>query len=94
MTNKTSKPLISIVIPAYNEEGNLPELYKRLGDVIDSQEGYEFEHIFKEGAKFWVLMSRNATPPAPSKAKAKPKAAKKKVAPVEPSVEAVSNSKE
>ena len=70
------------------------------GDVADtlaeaSQDGYEFEHIFKEGAKFWVLMSRNATPPAPAKAKVKAKkVAKKKAAPVEPSAEALSNAKE
>lgn len=34
MTQRT-KPLISVVVPAYNEVDNLPELYKRVTDVFD-----------------------------------------------------------
>lgn len=29
------KPRYSIVAPIYNEEGNIPELYKRVGEVLD-----------------------------------------------------------
>ena len=30
-----SKPYISVVVPVYNEQDNLPELFKRLGQVLD-----------------------------------------------------------
>jgi len=43
-----SKKLISIVIPVYNEEDNLPELIKRLLKFIKSFSAYSFEVIFVE----------------------------------------------
>ncbi len=42
MTAK-QKRMISILIPAYNEEEALPLLYERLTGVIDTLEDYEFE---------------------------------------------------
>jgi glycosyltransferase involved in cell wall biosynthesis len=42
------KKLISIVIPAYNEEEVLDELRKRLSAVMDSKKGYDFEVIVVE----------------------------------------------
>ena len=42
------KKLISIVIPAYNEEDVLEELYKRLKNIMDSNTDYEFEVIIVE----------------------------------------------
>ncbi|MCL4397665.1 glycosyltransferase family 2 protein [Patescibacteria group bacterium] len=44
-----SKVQTSIVIPVYNEEGNLTELYKQLREVLDKQ-GKEYELIFVNDA--------------------------------------------
>ena len=38
--------MISIVIPAYNEEDNLPVLYKRLVSVAAENTHYKFEFVF------------------------------------------------
>lgn len=40
-----SKPLVSIVIPAYNEQDNLPELFERVTAVTDDQSDFRFEFI-------------------------------------------------
>ena len=37
---------ISIVIPAYNEEGNLMPVYQRIKSVVEKRQGYSFEIIF------------------------------------------------
>lgn len=37
---------ISIVIPAYNEEGNLSTLFKKIKEIFSSLENYNFEIIF------------------------------------------------
>jgi group 2 glycosyl transferase len=37
---------ISIVIPAYNEEGNLMPVYQRIKSVFEKMQGYSFEIIF------------------------------------------------
>jgi polyisoprenyl-phosphate glycosyltransferase len=42
------KKLISIVIPAYNEDDNVEELAKRLKAVFDENAAYDFEVIFVE----------------------------------------------
>lgn len=44
----TSKKLISIVIPIYNEELVIPELIKQLTKFIDKNKSYDFEIIFVE----------------------------------------------
>lgn len=36
---------ISVVVPVYNEEGNVRELHKEIMDVCE-KEGYEYEIIF------------------------------------------------
>ena len=38
--------LLTIVLPCYNEESNIKNLYIRLSNVISSIEGYKFEIIF------------------------------------------------
>ena len=38
-----SKKLISIIIPAYNEEDCIDELCRRLRNVADSEIAYDFE---------------------------------------------------
>ena len=37
---------ISIVTPCYNEEDNVPELIRRIREVMQSLPQYEYEHIF------------------------------------------------
>ena len=37
---------ISILIPCYNEQESLPALYKRLKELMDSIENYQFEIMF------------------------------------------------
>lgn len=37
---------ISILIPAYNEQGNLEALYHRLGKLANDNKSYEFEFLF------------------------------------------------
>lgn len=46
------KKLISVVIPAYNEEDVLDELYRRLKNIIDSNTYYEFEIIIVENGSW------------------------------------------
>ncbi len=46
------KKLITIIIPAYNEEKVLPLLFKRLDDLAKNNEGYDFEFLFiNDGSK-------------------------------------------
>lgn len=42
--------LISVVTPCYNEEENVKELYLRVRGVLESLEGYTYEHIFIDNA--------------------------------------------
>jgi dolichol-phosphate mannosyltransferase len=37
--------LVSIIIPAYNEQDNLPELFERVGAVARDQKAYDFEFL-------------------------------------------------
>ena len=39
------KPLVSIVLPAFNEEANLPELRRRLNETVATLPGYDFEFL-------------------------------------------------
>ena len=43
-----SKKLISLIIPAYNEEDCVDELAKRLSKVFDSESNYDFEAVIIE----------------------------------------------
>lgn len=48
MKNGRKKRLISIVIPAYNEEAGLDELHNRLKKVLDGIDKYSFEVLIVE----------------------------------------------
>ncbi len=49
--NNTESPLVTILIPAYNEESNLPRVYERVAKIITSQESeYRFEVILLDNA--------------------------------------------
>jgi len=39
-------PLISVVMPCYNEEENVAEAYRQVKDVFAGLPGYQYEHIF------------------------------------------------
>ena len=45
ITSTPEAPLVSIIIPAYNEESNLPELRRRLLAALDPAKNYHFEFI-------------------------------------------------
>lgn len=42
------RKLVSVVVPAYNEEANIDELAERLAAVFDTEPAYEFEAILVE----------------------------------------------
>ena len=41
---------ISIVIPCYNEEVNVKQIYESIKSIFDELEGYSYEHIFIDNA--------------------------------------------
>ena len=46
------KKLVTILVPAYNEEEVLPLLYERLKTLMDSNPKYDFEVLFvNDGSK-------------------------------------------
>lgn len=56
-----ANPIISVVIPVYNEEENLPELYRRLETVLEEDLQVTYEIIFvDDGSKdsSWAIVER------------------------------------
>src|SRR5215469_8222276 len=51
-----SEPSVSIILPAYNEEANLSELYRRLNESTSELSDYEFEFLLVDNC------SSDATP--------------------------------
>src|SRR5690242_9588022 len=51
-----SKPTVSVILPAYNEEANLSELYRRLNDAVSQLTEYKFEFLLVDNC------SGDATP--------------------------------
>ena len=43
-------PLISVVMPCFNEEGNVAEAYRRVKEVFQALPDYTYEHIFIDNA--------------------------------------------
>ena len=50
---------VSVLIPAYNEELSLPELYSKLKEMMDSYAEYEWEILLMMAAmiKHWKLLN-------------------------------------
>ena len=45
-----NKKLISVVVPCFNEEGNVEELCRQVREVFSKLPEYEYEHIFIDNA--------------------------------------------
>ena len=43
-------PLLTIMTPCYNEEGNVRELYERVKAAIQTLPGYDYDHLFIDNA--------------------------------------------
>ena len=45
----TARPLVSVLVPVFNEEENLPSLYQRVSTVVELlADRYDFEFIFMD----------------------------------------------
>lgn len=55
----SERKLVSVIVPAYDEEDVLPELYRRLAAVFDAHPKYDFEAILVENGshdRSWELL--------------------------------------
>jgi glycosyltransferase involved in cell wall biosynthesis len=43
-------PLLTVLTPCYNEEGNVREVYSQVKAVMESLPGYEYDHLFIDNA--------------------------------------------
>ena len=63
-TTITQKPLISISIPLFNEEKNIPNLYNRLKSLADKLEArYNLEFVFSDNHSddtTWMILAQLA----------------------------------
>lgn len=44
------KPVVTILTPCFNEEGNVRELYEQVCMVMQTQPAYDYEHLFIDNA--------------------------------------------
>lgn len=52
MVEQTDRPIISILVPCYNEEAVLNKFYERISEVVANITNYEFEFVFvNDGSK-------------------------------------------
>jgi polyisoprenyl-phosphate glycosyltransferase len=47
---ESSCPLVTILTPCYNEEGNVGEVHRQVKAVMDSLPGYDYDHLFIDNA--------------------------------------------
>ncbi len=50
MVTAATQPLISVVVPCYNEEGNVEVLYHRICAVFETLDGIRFQIVFVDNA--------------------------------------------
>jgi len=43
-------PLLTILTPCYNEEGNVREVYQQVKDVMAAVQGWDYDHLFIDNA--------------------------------------------
>ena len=43
-------PLLTILTPCFNEEGNVREVYQQVRSVMETLPGYQYEHLFIDNA--------------------------------------------
>jgi len=53
--------LISLLIPCYNEDDNIDELYRRISAVVDGLKEYNFEFIFIDNASIDLTVEKLST---------------------------------
>lgn len=46
MVDQTDRPIISILVPCYNEEAVLNKFYERISEVVANITNYEFKFVF------------------------------------------------
>ena len=47
---RIAAPLLTILTPCFNEEGNVREVYQQVKAVMATLEGYDYEHLFIDNA--------------------------------------------
>ena len=48
-------PLLTILTPCYNEEGNVREVYAQVKAVMETLPGYDYDHLFIDNAFLLVI---------------------------------------
>jgi len=50
LPKRPARPLLTILTPCYNEEGNVREVYQQVKAAMQTLPGYDYEHLFIDNA--------------------------------------------